>query len=310
MKAKHEKKLKKSKGCPRGQHKDSTHKAAGSPPLKALRDPVNSALTEKNEKSKSLRTEISLQGDTTLKDLTFLILNKHPNMKPKALCKHLDLDYGYYGATMSSYRHEWKNSKSENRQGLNRLSWHGTKFFGYALKVFDRRQGNIDDLAVAHGWKRTRARNHMLVWVDSKRGRLEWFLSGRINGRLKKPANLGRLKQLLCNAFYPAFIPDISTWNKWAETFCLKGSHLVYDTGEILPYARIDLLKDSNGVIVTIGDKTHPTCVEIIFCYPDWAERNEIMLKQCEKALQQFSTFMADLTTPKRKSPAADRMVI
>jgi hypothetical protein len=32
-------------------------------------------------------------------------------------------------------------------------------------------------------------------------------------------------------------------------------------------------------VIIKVGDRTHPHAVEVEFTYPDWAERNEELLK-------------------------------
>ncbi|NIO36218.1 hypothetical protein GTO27_00780 [Candidatus Bathyarchaeota archaeon] len=58
-----------------------------------------------------------------------------------------------------------------------------------------------------------------------------------------------------------------------------KGAHFVFDTEERLPYLVIDLFKKSNGVVIKVGDRTHPTSVEVISSYMDWAERNEQLLR-------------------------------
>lgn len=122
--------------------------------------------------------------------------------------------------------------------------------------------------------------------------------------------------ELLARAFYPALIGDINVFHAWANSFRLKGGKLVYRTGQVLPYARIGLLKDSNGIIVLMGDSSHPYCLEIQFCYPDWAERNELLFQQTLKVLrvdaeafQQLSKIMKDLTTPKPLS-SQDRSVV
>jgi hypothetical protein len=39
-----------------------------------------------------------------------------------------------------------------------------------------------------------------------------------------------------------------------------------------LPYARIEDFRESNGVVVKIGDLSHPTAVEIEFYRPSWGE--------------------------------------
>ena len=142
----------------------------------------------------------------------------------------------------------------------------------------------------------------MLTYTENI-GRCEWFRTGRINVWIRKPATKGKLKQLLAHAFYPQLIEDINIWNEWAETFYLKAFHLVYKTGVKLPYAKINLLKDSNGIIVLMGDDTHPDALELHIIYPDWCERNELLLKQVNATLQ-------DIFKPKPSKPDSSRMVV
>lgn len=175
------------------------------------------------------------------------------------------------------------------------------------------------------GWKQTKAKNRMLLFV-AKEGRLEWFVTtGRINIWVRKPAHWGKVKQLLARGFYhDLLIDDINLFTAWAETARFKGSHLLYDTSMRLPYACVELLKDGNGVVVKMGDSSHPTALEIEFCYPDYAEKNEAAternrqelkklkdiladmlpkltetLKLTTKQTEQFTKFMKELTSPK-----------
>ncbi len=66
----------------------------------------------------------------------------------------------------------------------------------------------------------------------------------------------------------------------------------MFNTEQRLPRLVIDLLARSNGVIIKVGDASHPNEVEVVSCYPDWAERNErlpqnlrefLRLNLCEK---------------------------
>jgi hypothetical protein len=50
----------------------------------------------------------------------------------------------------------------------------------------------------------------------------------------------------------------------------------------------IDLFQKSNGVIIKVGDVTHPDSLEVIACYPDWAERNERLFEQLNDTLKQI----------------------
>lgn len=68
---------------------------------------------------------------------------------------------------------------------------------------------------------------------------------------------------------------------------------MVFDTAHKLPYVKIDTFKDTNGVVIVLGDKSHPTGIEVTITYPDWAERserfiarNELLLDQIHKSLE------------------------
>jgi len=55
-------------------------------------------------------------------------------------------------------------------------------------------------------------------------------------------------------------------------------AHVVYDIGVKLPYSKIDFLKESNGVIIKTGDSSHPTCFEIEYYLPKWAEEMKLTM--------------------------------
>jgi hypothetical protein len=255
----------------------------------------------------------------SLRQRIFKILDKNHVLKAKELCFITKLPYDRCHETVQEYRQQWQ-SGYRNRQALNRLSLHKVRGWIYVLKSIDRTRLLEEDEAKLHGWVLTRARNGMLLFRDPNLGRLEWFRTGRVNFWIKKPASWGRVKQLLANGFYKnGLIFDIELFDSWADTARFKGAHICFDTGERLPYARVDVLKDSLGVVAKIGDVSHSTCLELEFVYPDWAERNERLfeqgnkmlaqnheaLKQDVEAMKQFSEFLQGLTVP--KSPGLDR---
>ena len=174
------------------------------------------------------------------------------------LCRDLGLDYE------KEKRYLWFLSSQFKtlaifRQGLKCPTFHNWRGFAYAPLAVDR------EAALESGWVLSRARNRMFVFRD-KLGRLEWFETGRINVWLKKPANPGKLKQLLANAFlWSKLISDINDFEAYAATVRLWGAHAVYDVGERLPYVRIDDFRESNGITVKVGDLSHPRAVEIEF---------------------------------------------
>lgn len=48
---------------------------------------------------------------------------------------------------------------------------------------------------------------------------------------------------------------------------CFKGAHYVFATEERLPRLTIDLFAKSNGVIIKVGDASHPNGIEVVACY-------------------------------------------
>jgi len=200
------------------------------------------------------------------------LLGRNPLLKPKDLCRLLGLSYQRYRDYVSHVRSKWK-SDYKDRLGLKCLSFHGVHGWVTVPSVVDR--GG----AAGVGWVRSRARNRMLVWKDEF-GRLEWFETGRCKVWVRKPANRGRALQLVCNGFsLNGLVTDMKVLDSVLASLRLKGGTAVVETGERLPYLVIDLFRVSNGVKIKTGDSSHPTCFEIEFSYPDWAERNERLLQ-------------------------------
>lgn len=242
----------------------------------------------------------------TLKEEVFRELNKNPSISPKTICAILKIDYEKHGQTVRNYKGQFKRNL-KNRQALKCLKFHNTRGWIQAPKKVDRSK------ALGKGWLQTKAKNKMLLF-KSPLGRLEWFETGRINIRINRPATWARVLQLLAYGFtWTGLIEDAEFFDLWAKTARFKGSHLVYETGVLLPYAQVDMLKESNGVVVKIGDISHKTALEIEFVYPDWAERNEMIAKQSlnmidvlakqldlnSQQIEGFTKFMAQFMKPK-----------
>lgn len=220
---------------------------------------------------------------SSLRKAVFNLLEKNHDLKPKEICILLHESYQKSANTISQYKKQWR-SEYRQRQAHNRLSFHKAHGWVYALKLMDRKA------AVFNGWVETKARNGMIIWNDlGGLGRLEWFRTGRINLFVNKPATWGRVKQLLANAFtYNGLIQAVDVFELWFKSVQFHGAHACLDTGVPLPYARIDILKDSLGVVAKIGDASHVTCLELEFCYPKWAEKNELLFNQLTSLLKEF----------------------
>ena len=114
------------------------------------------------------------------------------------------------------------------------------------------------DLAVETGWSCSRARNRWLLWKD-RLGRLQWFETGRVNLYVRRPANLGKAYQLVCNGFsFTGSLTDVKVLEQVLAGVRFKGAHYVFNTEQRLPRFVIDLFAKSNGIIVKVGDTSHP----------------------------------------------------
>ena len=213
--------------------------------------------------SESLRRQIATE------------LNKNPLLTAKPLCRLLGLDYRKHGKYVANTRTFWKYHH-RNEQG-SKCSSHGWRGWCYLPSEV---AGGIRTHAVDVGWLTSRARNRWLLWKD-RLGRLQWFETGRVNLYVRKPANLGRAYQLICNAFsFTGLITDVKVLERVFGSVRFKGAHFVFPVGQRLPRLTIDLFAKSNGMIVKVGDRTHPDSIELIAMYPDWAERNERLFEE------------------------------
>jgi hypothetical protein len=91
----------------------------------------------------------------------------------------------------------------------------------------------------------------------------------------------------VCNGFsFTGLITDVKVLEEILCGIRFKGAHYVFPVGHHLPRLTIDLFQKSNGVIIKVGDCSHPGCLEVLVTYPDWAERNERLLEQLSRVLQ------------------------
>ena len=219
----------------------------------------------------------------SIRQQVFSLLDKNPLLTPKPLCKILGLPYAKYEHYLRNLRTEWK-CHYRNEQG-SKCSSHGWRGWCYLPSDLNCQ---IRSDAVEVGWVQSKARNKWLLWRD-RLGRLQWFETGRVNLFVRKPANLGKAYQLVCNGFsFTGLITDVKVLDGVLASVRFKGAHYVFTTEERLPRLTIDLFARSNGVVIKVGDASHPNAVEVIAYYPDWAERNERLFEQLNEALKRL----------------------
>jgi hypothetical protein len=85
--------------------------------------------------------------------------------------------------------------------------------------------------------------------------------------------------QLVCKGFtFTGLVADVKVLEQVLSTVRFRGAHYVFPVGQRLPRLTIDLFAKSNGVVIEVGDASHPDAVEVLAVYPDWTERNERFL--------------------------------
>jgi hypothetical protein len=126
----------------------------------------------------------------------------------------LGLDYQVHGKYVANARSFWKYHH-RNEQGL-KCCLHGWR--GWCFLPGEVGGGGVLRVrAVEVGWLASRARNRWLLWRD-RLGRLQWFETGRVNLYVRKPANLGRAYQLICNGFsFTGLITDMKVLEIFIE---------------------------------------------------------------------------------------------
>jgi len=220
----------------------------------------------------------------TIKSRVFDLLDSNPLLSTKMMCKLLDLSYEDYKRYMWFLRSQWKTlARKQIGSKCQRPEFHKPSAWVYVeqlkLKVEDALRG---------GWIQTRARNKYLLFRSPGLGHMKWFpTTGRVNIHTIKPHNKGRLFQLFCNGFsMNGLIDSLAVLDTVLKSIRLKGAHAVFGSPERLPYMEIKLFKMSNGVIIKMGDRTHPHAIEVEYTYPDWAEKNEQLLAEIMKLMR------------------------
>ncbi len=214
------------------------------------------------------------------------LLRKNQYLTARYICKFLNFPWPEKKGYVDNIRSDFLKTHYKNGLGPKRPNFHKRRWYVKGIPSLDL------DRAVKEGWNRTKSKNHMLTWKDPL-GRMEWFPStGRVNLYMrslinKNPITQGHVYGLFCRGFtYTDLIKDSKDLDLILSRIRVKGAHATFDTGIKLPNNRIDFFKESNGLVIKTGDRSHPTAIEVEFCYPDWAERLEF---QHERIIEFFN---------------------
>lgn len=211
-----------------------------------------------------------------IKAEVFKLLDENPLLSTLHICDILKIAYKKKRQLIWNYRYLWKtNLQKQIGSKFQRPSFHKPVSWVYV----DRLNLSVE-AAVRGGWIQTKAKNRYLLFRSPGLGHMKWFpTTGRVNLHTKKPHIKGRLFQLFCNGFsMNGLIDSMVILDKILKSIRFKGAHAVFGTPERLPYMEIRMFKLSNGVIIKMGDRSHPHAIEVEYTYPDWAEKNEQLL--------------------------------
>ena len=223
-----------------------------------------------------------------------------PLLTPKQICKLLDLSYKRYHNYVSKTKWEWKYYY-RNERGSKCSSFHCFKAkvkLDLALSQALRAVVKLDVENGGFGWVLSRARNRFLVW-KGRFGRVVWFESGTVTLHVRRPGNLGKAKQLFCDAFVnTGLLTDMRLLNPVLERIRPKSGHFPYSSGERLPYMVIRDFELSHGIVIKVGDRTHPDAVEVIAGFSDaidLALQKLDGLEKSDKMLQKITGILTEL---------------
>lgn len=265
---------------------------------------------------------------TTLKAKIFSLLDKNPLLSASHICSLLGIRYNDYKAYVWKVKSQWK-TLPQSEQGSNCSfpdeyhAWHGwtlvprsvvERYWGDKTLTI----GKLPTEAMWHypemfpfgdKWLQTKARNRWILWKD-RLGRLQLHVSGRIVLYVRKPAAVWKMKQLLAHGLmWTGLVEDQKIFDR-ATTLApdgdlrFSGAHFVFNMGMRLPQKTIDYFKKSNGVVIKVGDRSHPDKLEIIASQPNWGERTEFILDRWSTAMDRFSTSMEKMTSQMEKLTA------
>jgi hypothetical protein len=212
----------------------------------------------------------------------------NPLLTPKQICKLLSLSYKEYHNYVSKTKWEWKYYY-KNERGSKCSNFHCFKAkakldlpLSSALRQVVGVE--IDKFGSGFGWFPSNAKNRFWIW-RGKLGRVTWFETGSVRLHVRRPGNLGKAKQLFCDAFFNSgLISDIKVINPVLEGIRPKSGHFPYSSGERLPYMVIRDFEQSHGIVIKVGDRTHPDAVEVIASFSDVWDNALGKLEKLEKS--------------------------
>lgn len=214
----------------------------------------------------------------------FKELNKNSLLTPKQLCKIFNVDYETEHKYLKYLKTQWKRNY-QNEQGSIRsfpTEYHNVFYKSkLPVEVVSHVRSLLDEVwdragadrwvfpekpQTKTGWHRTKAKNRYLLYKGSL-GRIRFFETGTVEIFVKKPANLGKCKQLFSNAFTIHYLIENLRVVDSFFAGLMRRCHMTYKMNQRLPYVKITSFERTHGLTVVLGDKSHPDSVEFLLEY-------------------------------------------
>lgn len=225
-------------------------------------------MAEKDNTSRSTKDNSYHSYPVSLRKQVCKLLDENQLLTAKMICKLLNLPYKKYKQTITNYRNYWKYNH-ENERGSNCSNFHCYKAKVRMDRVLSddlrsKLSFGVPNAFVGYGWRLSRARNKFLIW-KGKLGRVVWYTTGLVLIEVKKPGNLGKAKQLFCDAFISTgLLTDLRVFSPILDKISPKSCHFVYEAPMRLPYMVVHDFEESHGITIKLGDRSHPNAVEVI----------------------------------------------
>jgi hypothetical protein len=232
-----------------------------------------------------------LNDHLSIRAQVFKALDENQLLTAKFLAKIIKKPYRLYRRYLTNLRYQWKYHH-ENERGSNPSNSHNCKYLGLV------KEGEVDrGSATNKGWELSRARNRFLVFRDPGRlGRIAWFETGLLVLNVKPVANEGKAKQLFCNGFFQTgLISDVNVLDACVSRVRVHSGHTPFATSQRLPKTTITAFAESHGIIIKLGDRSHPNCVEVLWEVQREVEKVGNLAEGFVKFMDSFNSLVGGL---------------
>ena len=181
---------------------------------------------------------------------------------------------GLKDQTIRNYMSEWHNNYSKSGMVPNLHRGFGGLESGFDISLWEK--------APEFGWRISQNKNQERLHSESEVS-LGWHRNGTVVFRFKGFRPEGHLLNAFVRSFLDVIIStglsDSEAVNYLQALFKKKyhttDRHSAFDTGQLLPKIKIRDFKKSHGIVINLGDGSHPSSVEVEQTEPFWFSKIE-----------------------------------